>query len=197
MFTEKFKEKFWSRVDIKDDSECWNWLVSCNQKGYGQINDGTGKVHRAHRIAYKLTKGIIPNELLVLHSCDNRKCCNPNHLRLGTSKDNMDDKYQRSRENNLSGEKHQYFGKKRSIEICEKISNSRKGIIFSEETRQKMSVAKKGKTAHNKGKFQLDKSIILDIQNKLKTTVLSQYEIAKLFGLNQGTVSRINRGLIY
>lgn len=70
---------FWSKVDIKDSKEeCWNWTAGTNGVGYGQFkNTGT------HRIAYVLSKGDIPKELQVQHTCNNRLCCNPFHLQLG------------------------------------------------------------------------------------------------------------------
>lgn len=53
---------------------------------------------RAHRVAFEAVNGPIPNGLDVLHSCDNRLCCNPSHLSLGTAKDNSDDKVAKGRE---------------------------------------------------------------------------------------------------
>jgi hypothetical protein len=58
----------------------------------------------AHRIAYKLTKGNIPNNLNVLHTCDNTSCVNPNHLYLGTQKQNAQDAVIRNRYPNRKGE---------------------------------------------------------------------------------------------
>lgn len=67
-------------------SECWEWQASFGNSGYGQFDCGL-----AHRAAYRLLVGKIPDGLVVLHSCDNKKCVNPSHLHLGTQKDNIRD----------------------------------------------------------------------------------------------------------
>lgn len=78
------------------EDECWPWIGWFNQNGYGQIKDGH-KHLLAHRVAYALNIGDIPNGMCVLHKCDNPACVNPNHLRLGTKKENNLDKVIRDR----------------------------------------------------------------------------------------------------
>lgn len=83
-------------VEKKDG--CWNWKKGCKEFGYGQFrNFETGKMETAHRISYKTFKGIIPNEAFVCHSCDNPKCCNPEHLWIGNCKENMQDAQNKGR----------------------------------------------------------------------------------------------------
>lgn len=91
---------FWSKVDIKGPDDCWEWQASVTQTGgYGQFNAARhlGHSRMAHRWAWILTQGSIPKGLYVLHHCDNRPCCNPKHLYLGTYKDNARDMVERGR----------------------------------------------------------------------------------------------------
>jgi hypothetical protein len=90
-----FPERFWSHVDVRGPDECWPWLLNKTRTSYGLLSAG-GRVGRkrsfsAHRAAYMLAHGGVPDELNVCHSCDNPPCCNPAHLWLGTHEQNMAD----------------------------------------------------------------------------------------------------------
>lgn len=85
------EKRFWGKINITDDGDdCWEWEASVDHRGYGQfwLN---GEVVRAHRTAWILLFGDIPEGLMVLHKCHIRRCCNPSHLKLGTAQDNTDD----------------------------------------------------------------------------------------------------------
>jgi HNH endonuclease len=80
-------QRFWDFVKRGALDECWEWQAAIMPRGYGQL-EFEDKHTYAHRVAWILTYGEIPEGLKVLHRCDNPPCCNPCHLFLGTSKDN-------------------------------------------------------------------------------------------------------------
>lgn len=78
------------------NSGCWLWTASTSTGGYGQIRVG-GKKRGTHRVAYETWVGSIPEGLCVCHKCDVRDCINPEHLFLGTYKDNVRDMMKKGR----------------------------------------------------------------------------------------------------
>lgn len=105
---------FWDKVDVRGPDECWHWKAFCTPQGYGLAWDPKRKqMVNAHRVAYELTHGALPekpagllgaNGVIVRHSCDNPPCVNPAHLLSGSQQDNMDDKVARGRLPNVRGE---------------------------------------------------------------------------------------------
>ena len=98
------EERFWSRADRSGGSDaCWPWLQSLGSGGYGiwriAIGRNRTKTFRAHRMAWEMGNGAaIPPGIWVLHRCDNRPCCNPAHLSLGTRADNVADMVAKGRQ---------------------------------------------------------------------------------------------------
>lgn len=93
--------RFWSRVNVRARSDCWEWLGSKNDEGYGRVRwpDGSRKspVVGAHRVAFEIARGGIPSGMLIRHTCDNPTCVNPEHLLIGTKADNASDMVLRGR----------------------------------------------------------------------------------------------------
>lgn len=85
--------RFWNKIDSTGD--CWLYKGNLYKDGYGQFSV-YGKQLRAHRVSYAL-KVMQPGELYVLHKCDCRHCVNPEHLFLGTQKDNIRDMWLKGR----------------------------------------------------------------------------------------------------
>lgn len=98
------RRRFWAKVRRADADACWLWVASAFKGGYGQFTamsaggDSRKQVHLyAHRVAWIVTHGDIPQGMCVLHRCDTPKCCNPDHLFLGTQDDNMKDAARKGR----------------------------------------------------------------------------------------------------
>lgn len=83
------EEKFWSKIIVADPEQCWPWRLAGDRNGYGGAR-WHGAQMRAHRIAFMLANNYLP--ALVMHTCDNPPCCNPNHLVAGTQKTNAEDR---------------------------------------------------------------------------------------------------------
>ena len=93
--------RFWSKVNVRDEGECWPWRAYQAPNGYGEFKVRTAdKSAGAHRVAFAIFNGVAIEELgglVVRHSCDNRICCNPFHLSTGSHNDNVADRVQRGR----------------------------------------------------------------------------------------------------
>lgn len=87
-------ERFWAKVDKTGD--CWVWTGATARNGYGVFRID-GRNVGAHRFSFHLATGITPGELDVLHACDNPPCVQPDHLFLGTQRDNMADMHAKGR----------------------------------------------------------------------------------------------------
>lgn len=80
--------RFFDKVLVGDG--CWEWQAALFANGYGKVRQGR-KTAYAHRVAWEMWSGESPGEWHVMHVCDNRRCVRPDHLRLGTRSDNMQD----------------------------------------------------------------------------------------------------------
>ena len=100
-------ERFWKYV--RKTETCWLWIGARAKFGYGVLQvgsryDGTNRVTTAHRISYEIANGPIIGDWHVCHHCDTPPCVNPEHLFLGTARDNMRDAASKGRTQRLVGE---------------------------------------------------------------------------------------------
>lgn len=84
----KLDERFWENVVVGTPNECWSWLRGVGTHGYGYLRIG-GKYMLAHRVAFSLVKGSIPNGKEIDPLCRNHICVNPNHLEAVTHRENI------------------------------------------------------------------------------------------------------------
>ena len=128
---------FYKKISKNCDNDCWIWNASKDKKGYGNFYFN-GKKTLAHRASFEIHNDKIPVGFLVCHKCDNPSCVNPDHLFLGTYKDNTDDMMKKKRGNMHNEENH--FGakiKKEQIKIIFNMSSN-----FSQrEIAQKFNVS--------------------------------------------------------
>lgn len=149
---------------IEKTATCWSWKAGCSKNGYGAIRFN-GKQEGAHRVSYTVFKGPIPDGMHVMHSCDNKKCINPDHLNVGTRFDNMKDCAHKNRNyipTHFRGDSNP----------SAKIPGIRKG-------------ARNGRAKLNEQKVALIRKLMFD--------GATAYDTAQAFGVSRSTVQSIIR----
>jgi hypothetical protein len=96
--SETLEDRFMKYIFIDTNSGCWLWTGNVDHYGYGRLGYKM-KSYRASRAAMLIFNGKDPGKLFVCHKCDNPLCANPEHLFLGTQKDNMQDCKNKKRQN--------------------------------------------------------------------------------------------------
>ena len=99
-------DRFWAKVRRGERAICWTWMGALNSSGYGVFGSG-GKLVLAHRYSYRQANPTASIDgQLVMHSCDNRRCVNPDHLSIGNSQDNVQDMHAKGRQARKGGKGH-------------------------------------------------------------------------------------------
>lgn len=91
-----YAERLMEKVSPEPNTGCWLWQGADTGAGYGAMRY-MNKRQDAHRVAWQIFRGPIPNGKFVLHRCDVKYCVNPDHLFLGTQQDNMTDMERKGR----------------------------------------------------------------------------------------------------
>lgn len=94
-YSKYLQNRFWQKVD--KTANCWVWIGGRTSWGYGSIAIRHGYMKNTHRVSWEIHYGSIPKGMCVLHSCDNPPCVRPDHLFLGTLKDNSQDMLKKGR----------------------------------------------------------------------------------------------------
>jgi hypothetical protein len=102
-WTQTLEQRFWSKVEKIPFDTCWHWTGALFKTGYGAFRSAELGARYAHRVAFELARGPIPQGLQVQHRCDVRDCVNPDHLYAGTQSQNMHDAYDRQRRHGFAG----------------------------------------------------------------------------------------------
>ena len=94
---EKSIAVMWSRINKNGPNGCWEYSGQVNSRGYGAFTYAGKPMVAVHRFIYQQVHGPLPKEVFCLHKCDNRICCNPDHIFLGSYRENSHDMYAKDR----------------------------------------------------------------------------------------------------
>lgn len=106
-------DRFYTKI-VKRDTGCWSWIGAKNDQGYGYIGID-GVVHRASRVSYVIHKGPIPEGTELAHSCDNKRCVNPDHLFAKTRCEHMRETFAKGQKNHKGSNNPSHIKKMRFL----------------------------------------------------------------------------------
>lgn len=181
---------------IKKTKTCWLW-TGCLADGYGKFSL-TGKMVRAHRFAYELWVGPIPEGQIVRHTCHVRACVNPDHLVLGTHQDNMDDRGVADRQARGEVQGSSILTKEQVVEIYTSHGTTVEIANNFNVAQNTVWCIRNNKTwLHVTKKLTLGLPVSLDKARwifEIQKSKGTQKQIAKRFNTSQGFVSQIKSG---
>ncbi len=172
-----------------DGDACWQWTGGCNSHGYGSIRDGARGVMGAHKVAWELERGPVPDGLQVCHHCDNRRCVRVSHMFLGTIQDNMADRNAKGRQARGWSIAQHRIGRPLSDEARAKISAAHLGRPHAEEHRRNLAEA----TRRN-AKLTWEKAEAI---RSAKAAGSSLSVLASKYGVSVKTIHAVVQGLIW
>lgn len=181
LFTQEFIDKFWSKVDKNGPQGCWDWIGYLNKDGYGKISFRENKkkiLMSCHRISYTLEKGAILDDSLVMHLCNRPSCVRPDHLALGTPKDNI--AYAASLNRMATGNNHGTVTHPESF-----IHGDKHWTKANKEGREKYIIGESNPNS------KLTAKQVLEIRNLYATGEYTYRFLAKVFEVKDITVQKI------
>lgn len=204
------KDRFWSKVDVRGKSACWEWKAN-KVHGYGMLATKSKSAPiKAHRLSWMIHYGEIPSGMAICHSCDNPGCVNPNHLMLGTQKANMIDAAKKgkmkffhigtgednnaaklSNEQVLSLRKDYATGKFTYQEIAEKYGVSDAAAILRNVSYYDPNY----KPINGNSKPRPSRKVVTDdVKEKILASNKSAYRLSKELGISKPTILKVLRG---
>ena len=175
MLSNYIAERFWNHVEKLSEDECWIWTG--RKSGYPPRQYGQpkicGKFYKAHRIAYELAYGEIPDGLFVCHSCDTPLCVNSHHLWLGTAADNAHDR-------DAKGRQRGFISGQTWAQLNPDLIKRGKDSWISQHPERRA----KGERVHGS---KLTKEQVMTIRDKYKEGQ-SQSELARRYGVRQSSI---------
>lgn len=197
-------ERFLAKVERRGPDECWPWLAAKSPTGYGVFG---WDERAAHRAAYRLLVGPIPDGLIIRHTCDNPSCVNPAHLLTGTTADNARDAMERHR--NIRGDTHPNR-KLSEAKVAEILKSDEPSAVLAARygvSETVIQLVRRGRTwadvprtgpgrrvgnagsAHYAAKANYEMAEAVRASNEPNTV------LAKRYGVSRTTIYRIRRGL--
>lgn len=160
MKTRSAEQRFWQKVDVRGEEECWEWRGARSGNRYGNFTIGQRQMG-AHRYAWELANGPVPDGLFVLHACDNPPCVNPKHLFTGTQLHNRTD--------------------------CKTKGRTAAGDHSPRRLHPGSYRPALGEQNHSK----LREGQVLEIRRRYAAGGVSQSQLAREYGVNQAVICRI------